>query len=72
MKATVNAERFEKTLEGLFDFQRFAGNAALQSVIDDVDSRYGEGKLSIEELGMLNAAGDPSVFWEKWGESGFQ
>lgn len=68
----MNAEPFEKTLEGLFDFQRFAHNAALQSVIDDVDARYGEGRLSIEELGMLNAAGDPSAYLANWEESGFQ
>ena len=45
-------------LECLFDFQRFAGNAALDEVIADTESRY-DYELSDEDLEAVNAAGEP-------------
>ena len=48
----------EKLLEGLFDFQRFERDPALQSVIDPVEERYFHKELSDDELSMLSAAGD--------------
>lgn len=68
----MSMECFEDAIEDLFDFQRFSGNVALQPIIDSVDARYGEGKLSLDQLGMLNAAGEPSVFLLNWEEDGFQ
>ena len=49
----------EKLLTGLFDFQRFESDPALQSVIDEVDARYSGRELSDDELEMFSAAGDP-------------
>ena len=49
----------EKLLEGLFDFQRFERDPALQSVIDEVEERYFHKELSDDELSMLSAAGEP-------------
>ena len=52
----------EKKLKGLFDFQKFEGNADLQQVIDSVHSRYaskanGRRELSLEDMEWVNAAG---------------
>ena len=49
----------EKTLKQMFDYQRFAKNPALQSIIDDVHRRYARQELSDDELETLSAAGDP-------------
>ena len=49
----------EKLLTGLFDFQRFESDPALQGVIDEVEMRYFSEELSDDELDMLSAAGDP-------------
>ena len=49
----------EKLLSGLFDFQRFERNEALQSVIDGVGMRRMGYELTDDELERLSAAGDP-------------
>ena len=49
----------EKTLKQLFDYQHFAQNPALQSVIDDVHRRCAPRELSDDELNLVSAAGDP-------------
>lgn len=49
----------EKLLTGLFDFQRFERNPDLQSLIDEVEGRYGVTEVTDDELEMLAAAGDP-------------
>ena len=48
----------ENKLKKLFDFQRFEGNASLQSVIDDVHARYARKELSMEDMEWVSAAGD--------------
>ena len=47
----------ERKLKALFDFQRFEGNASLQSVIDSVHARCAMSELSDDELGFVSAAG---------------
>ena len=47
----------ENRLRKLFDFQRFEGNASLQSVIDDVHSRYATRELDMGDMERVNAAG---------------
>ena len=47
----------ENKLKKLFDFQRFEGNASLQSVIDDVHARYAMKELSMDDMEWVNAAG---------------
>lgn len=49
----------EEKISRLFDYQKFAPNARLDSIIKDVESRYELDKfeLSDDELGMVNAAG---------------
>lgn len=51
----------EKKLSQLFDYQRFAGNAALQEVIDSVHERYSSSvrRLDPESLFQVSAAGSP-------------
>ena len=49
----------EKTLIQLFDYQKFAANAALQGVIDAVHARPGKRVLSLEDADLVSAAGDP-------------
>ena len=51
----------EKKLKQLFDFQKFAGNADLQSVIDSVHSRYETKELNMDEMDMIFAAGVPQL-----------
>ena len=46
----------DKTLRTLFDFQRFAGNSRLAELIEESEKR-GIRELTMEELGMVNAAG---------------
>ena len=48
----------ENKLRKLFDFQKFEGNASLQSVIDDVHARYARRELSMEDMEWVNAAGN--------------
>lgn len=52
----------EKKLAGLFDFQKYSGNAELQGVIDSVHARYASAgrrvrELSFEEMDVVFAAG---------------
>ena len=47
----------ENKLKKLFDFQKFDGNASLQSVIDDVHSRYAMRELDMDDMEWVNAAG---------------
>lgn len=47
----------ESKLKKLFDFQRFEGNASLQSLIDDVHSRYAMRELDMDDMVRVNAAG---------------
>lgn len=49
----------EKLLTSLFDFQRFEKNPSLQSIIDEVEERYGIDEMTDDELDLLAAAGDP-------------
>jgi len=44
------------TLKGLFDYQKFEGNARLAAMISDVESRYGVA-LDDSDLEFVNAAG---------------
>jgi len=55
----------ERTLKTLFDFQKFEGNSALQSVIDSVHSRYAVQELSMDEMEWVNAAGTVTPIPEK-------
>lgn len=47
----------ERKLKNLFDYQKFEGNPALQSVIDSVHSRYPVRELNMDEMEWVNAAG---------------
>ena len=49
----------KKLLTNLFDFQRFEKNPSLQSIIDEVEERYGIDEMTDDELDLLAAAGDP-------------
>ena len=50
----------EKILRQLFDFQRFAGNERLEILIKQAEASY-ERALSDEDMGLINAAGDPGA-----------
>ena len=50
-----------KKLKTLFEFQKFEGNRELQEVIDSVHARYGARELDLDELDMVNAAGDVTM-----------
>lgn len=50
----------EQRLRGIFDYQRFENNDRLSAMLADALGRYdfsGEGELSDDEAGLLNAAG---------------
>lgn len=49
----------DQILFDLFALQRFAGDRALQAVIDEVEDRYSVSALDDEALAKLSAAGDP-------------
>ena len=51
----------EQLLTDLFALQRFAGNSALQAVIDEVEGRYAVCVLDDDALAGLSAAGDPCL-----------
>ena len=51
----------ENMLMNLFDFQKFEGNAGLEEVIGEVHARYAARELSLEEAGMVWAAGTPGI-----------
>lgn len=51
----------ENKLRKLFDFQKFEGNSDLQQVIDSVHARYQKRELSMDEMDMVFAAGQPEL-----------
>ncbi len=51
----------ENMLMNLFDFQKFEGNADLEEVIGEVHARYAARELSLEEAGLVWAAGTPGI-----------
>ncbi len=51
----------------LFDFQRFAGNERLEILIKQAEASY-ERALSDEDMGLVNAAGEPEF---RRGKKGF-
>ncbi len=55
MKKDVSFDN--KILSRLFDLQRFSQNSRLESIISDVESRYGKA-ISDEDLAYVNAAGE--------------
>ena len=59
----------ERKLKALFDFQKFEGNSALQSVIDSVHSRYTVRELSLDDMEWVNAAGTGTPRPEKKDDS---
>ena len=48
-------------LSRLFDFQRFAGNARLQKIIDDTHRRLEARELDNDEIDQVAAAGAPDA-----------
>lgn len=54
----------ETKLSSIFDFQRFARNKKLQSLIDDTESRY-DYSLTDDDLEWVNAAGEEIDFKDK-------
>ena len=51
----------ERTLKGLFDYQKFEGNANLQQVIDAVHAKYAARELDLADMEMVYAAGVPEL-----------
>ena len=51
----------EKTLRRLFDYQRFEDNEDLRKIVDSVHARYASRELSMDEMSMVNAAGEPEM-----------
>lgn len=47
------------SIKELFEYQRFAQNARLQSIIDDVCARYMSGSEELDDVSLdVSAAGD--------------
>ena len=59
----------EKKLKILFDFQRFEHNERLEKLIHETEGRCTR-KLSDEELGMVNAAGELETGTNSGGTTG--
>ena len=57
----------ETVLTGLFDFQKFEGNRALQQVINNVHTRYAVRELDLDEMMFVAAAGMPDSLKKKDG-----
>lgn len=55
----------EKKLSQLFDFQRFEQNAELEAVILSVVNKTQARRLSLDEAGMVAAAGEKYLPDEK-------
>lgn len=53
--------RMEQMLRGLLDFQRFARNERLRVLIAQAEEVYRQA-LSDEDLGWVNAAGEPEGY----------
>lgn len=47
----------EQKLKDLFDLQSFVGNARIEKLVQETNSRYGE-ELSDDMLGYVSAAGE--------------
>lgn len=47
----------EQKLKGLFDLQSFVGNARIEKLVQETNSRYGE-ELSDDMLDFVSAAGE--------------
>ena len=50
----------EQKLRRMYEYQRYENNPRLKKMLDDALGRYdfsGEGELSDDDVGMLNAAG---------------
>ena len=47
----------EQKLKGLFDLQSFVGNARIEKLVQETNSRYGE-ELSDDMLNFVSAAGE--------------
>ena len=54
----------DQLLTDLFDLQRFAESPSLQSVIDEVEARYGIA-INDEALENLSAAGEPEQYYRE-------
>ncbi len=50
----------EGKLRGLFEYNRFNGNARLNKLIEDTEAHYGK-ELSDSDLLLVNAAGEPDT-----------
>lgn len=55
----------EKTLEQLFDYQRYEDTPSLRQVIDSVHARYAVRALDLDEMSWVNAAGMPVDYSSK-------
>lgn len=55
----------ENRLKSLFDYQKFEQNPALQDIIDSVHARYARRELDLDEMEMVNAAGQPVVMIDR-------
>ena len=51
----------ERLLTGLFDYQRFERDPALQNLIDDTEARYFGAEISDDALDLVSAAGEPFI-----------
>ena len=51
----------DNKLKQLFGYQRFAENKDLQQVIDSVHTKYTKRELALDDLEMVNAAGEPDL-----------
>ena len=47
----------EQKLKGLFELQSFVGNARIEKLVQETNSRYGE-ELSDDMLNFVSAAGE--------------
>jgi len=56
---------FERRLSGLFDRQRFFRDPALDSLIDETESRCSGGwALTDDDLELVSAAGESDPLWD--------
>ncbi len=59
----------EQRLRSIFEYQRFENNERLSAMLSEALERYdhdGEGEISDEEAGLLNAAeGNPLILWQR-------
>lgn len=51
----------DKELKGLFNFQHFQGNDKLNKVISATLDRYGMEEIELDDLDMVNAAGNANL-----------